>query len=323
MIGTSNCSWTTHERRGMRWKGAIAGTVLVLLSYQPASAAEEEPFYKQATRAVFRLQTHQSVCVAGRSVSEEVFPPVGTAFFVEDYLGPEPILWAVTARHVVAQHVGADLFAKVRLGADKPKDQWLRLPSQKWFVLNDGSSDKAFPTDVAVMPLTPADGYKSFVYCSGKNCPVKDPPVTGRIENQLGEDPTVPDPVLLLGFPSEGSAVGALEPFARAGIVAYSTRDARFQFDSKPMFDLGAFVIDAFGWPGNSGGPVMSQPLPLSGPLRLLGLITGSHLPSFDFSIVTPVSSIKRVLDAARIARLNAINGWLPSYKPEPHVCGR
>jgi hypothetical protein len=226
--------------------------------------AAEEPLYSQLTRAVFRLQVHRSVCTAGQGKSAERLEALGTGFFVQDFLGPEPILWVVTARHVV-EAANADLLARVRLGRASPSNEWLYLPRTKWFFAVDGAKPTEFPTDVAIMPVRRIDGYKSFTLCDGNNCPMQEPPATGRMQNQLGEDPNVPEQVLLLGFPREGPDVNALEPFARAGIVAYSSRDARFSMDGRPMLDLQAYVVDAFGWPGNSGGPLMNQPAPFSG----------------------------------------------------------
>ncbi len=116
-----------------RWVGiSVLVLVVHLGGLQTVGLAEEEPFYKQATRAVFRLQVHRSVCTAGKTASQELLQPAGTGFFVQDFMGQEPMLWVITARHVVAAS-DADLFAKVRLGAENPKDVWLRLPREKWY----------------------------------------------------------------------------------------------------------------------------------------------------------------------------------------------
>lgn len=305
------------QRRGerVRWLVLLLG----LWGALPAHAAEE-PIYTQLTRAIFRLQVHRSICTAGQTLSEEQLVPQGTGFFVQDHLGKQPVLWVVTARHVV-DGAKADLIAKVRLGSEGPRDVWLYLPRPKWLVLNDGAKEGILPTDVAVMPVRMVDGYKSFSLCEGDNCPKQDPPKTGRTENQLREDPKVPEHVFLFGFPREGPDVNALEPFARAGIVSYSSRDARFLLDKKPMIDLNAYVIDAFGWPGNSGGPVMNQPSPFSAGVRLLGLLSGAHLPIHDYSIITPVSSILRTLDAARRTGQAPVDGWRTEYPMPQRSC--
>lgn len=172
------------------------------------------------------------------------------------------------------------------------------------------------------MPVRRVGGYKSFSLCEGDNFPNQDPRKTGRIESQLREDPKVPDHIFLFGSPREGPDVNALEPFARAGIVSYSSRDARFRLDNKPMFDLQAYVIDAFGWPGNSGGPVMNQPSPFSAGVRLLGLLSGAHLPIHDYSIITPVSSIRRTLDAARNTGPLPVDAWRAQYAMPQRACG-
>jgi|CXWL01.1.fsa_nt_gi hypothetical protein len=305
--------------------------LLSLWSVLPALAAEEH-IYTQLTRAVFRLQEHRSICIAGQLRSEEQLVLQGTGFFVQDFPGKDPVLWAITARHVVDGAKG-DLIARVRLGSEKPREEWLYLPRAKWLVLKPGIKEEVvsidnvvlpqqgFPIDVAVMPIRIVDGYKSFSLCNGDNCPMEDPPKAGRIKNQLQEDPKVPDHVLLFGFPQEGPDLRALEPFTRSGIVSYSTRDAQFRIGNMSMLDVNAYVIDAFGWPGNSGGPVMNQPSPFSSGVRLLGLLTGSHQPFHDYSIITPVSSILRTLRAARLADSEPVDGWRTNYTMAQRVC--
>jgi S1-C subfamily serine protease len=299
----------------------FAAILSIVLPAVYAQAAEE-PLYSQLTRAVFRLQVHRSVCTAGQEKSAERLEALGTGFFVQDYLGPgpEPILWVVTARHVV-EAANADLLARVRLGQTPPSDEWLYLPYAKWFFAVDGAKPPEIPTDVAIMPVRRADGYKAFTLCDGDNCPMQEPPATGREQTNFGEDPDVPEQVLLVGFPTEGPDVNALEPFARAGIVAYSSRDARLSIGGRPMFDLKAYVVDAFGWPGNSGGPLMNQPSPFSRGIRLLGLLTGSHFPVHDFGIVTPVSSIRTTLDTARSTGLAPVDAWRKEYPIRPRSC--
>jgi len=300
-------------------RAALAALLTGLLAC-PAAQAADESFYAQVTKAVFRLQTHKSTCTAGRETSEETLVSQGTGFFVQDFIGPTPVLWVVTARHVV-EGADADLLAKVRLGQSPARDVWLYLPRSKWYFLQDGAKAGAFPTDVAVMQVKRVDGYKSFTVCDGDACPAQEPPASGRVANQLGEDPNVPDQVLLLGFPIEGPDPTALEPFARAGVVAYSSRNAHFSVGPRPMADSKVYVIDAFGWPGNSGGPIMNQPSVTAGGIRLLGLLTGSHTPIFDFGIVTPVSSIRATLDAARRANLTPVEAWRADYPAQPRRC--
>lgn len=302
-------------------RATIASLIFACLASQHSAWAAEEAFYTQVTRAVFRLQVRQSICTAGRPRSAEILVPVGSGFFVQDYLGQEPILWVVTARHVLAEP-GADMVAKVRLStAGNSQDVWLLLPREKWFVLEPTAPPDVFPTDVAIMPVRSVDGYKSFAFCDADKCPPVEGKPGTRMENSLAGDPTVPAPILLLGFPTEGPDAKALEPFVRAGIVAYKSRDARFQVGGKPMIDLNAYVVDAFGWPGNSGGPVMNEPGLLAPGIHLLGLVTASHAPVHDFSIVTPVSSIRRLLEEGRRAKLAPVDAWRNSYSMEPHDC--
>lgn len=297
--------------------------LLDLWSALPAHATEE-PLYSQMTRAVFRLQmVHVPTCTAGQSQSQERLLQTGTGFFVQDYRGEKPVLWAVTARHVV-DDANADLIAKVRLESrDAIRKEWLYLPRSNWFVLDDGIMEGFNPFDVAVMPIEMIDdyGYKAFTLCQVDNCPELDAPKTGHLTNQLGEDPEVPEHVLLFGFPQVGPDLKALEPFTRGGIVAYSSRDARFHIRNKPMVDPNVYVIDAFGWPGNSGGPVINEPSFFSPGIRLLGLLTGSHEPSYDFSLITPVSSILRTINVAKDKGLSPVSGWRKNYELVSRSC--
>lgn len=300
----------------LRWVVLLLG----LLSAVPVHGAEVEHLYNQLTRGVFRLQVHVSMCAPEQNKSEELLVNAGTGFFVSDYLGKEPMLWAVTARHVVDE-AKVDLIAKVRLESGGSKrEAWLSLPKSNWFVLSQEEKEGFFPTDVAVMPIQIPDGYgyKSFTLCQGDNCPEHDPPKTGRLPNHLREDPKVLEHVLLLGFPTESPdwKALALEPFARAGIVAFSSRDVRIPMGTRPMVDLDAYVIDAFGWSGNSGGPVMSEK-----GIRLLGLLSGSHLKVHDWSIITPVSSILRTLDCARHEDKAPVSGWRKEYPLVSRSC--
>ncbi len=173
------------------------------------------------------------------------------------------------------------------------------------------------------MKIPEIDGMKSFVHCSGDKCPWTDEKQTRRIENQLQEDPKVTDPILLFGFPQEGADFRAVEPFARSGIVAYGSREATLKIEGRVLVDKEAFVVDAFAWPGNSGGPVVQQPLPLSGAVRLFGLVTGAHAPIPDYSIVTPVSRIKETFEHARqLGKLNTA-AWENREPVAPVSCPR
>jgi len=63
---------------------------LVILFSQPSflngQESAKETFYEQLTRAVVRIEEHQSICTPGREWSIERDVLVGTAFFVRDRL---------------------------------------------------------------------------------------------------------------------------------------------------------------------------------------------------------------------------------------------
>ncbi|MGC9977264.1 MAG: hypothetical protein ABSC57_11245, partial [Syntrophales bacterium] len=236
-----------------------------LAQSQEKDKKKEEGFYSQLVRGVIRLEEHQSICTPGRDWSIERDVLAGTAFFIRDRLPSEGTgkidrLFLVTARHVVEKQ--ADLFARIQTGPRSSKTMVLRLPRQLWVFHPAPIQEGKFPIDVAVMMIPPTDFIKAFLHCTsddnpggcGNNEDTKQP-----LMNQVGEPPTVMDPALLLGFPGQYVAKQAVEPFARAGIVAYTAVNPDLKIDGLPFADDSVFLIDAIAFPGNSGGPVMRE----------------------------------------------------------------
>jgi hypothetical protein len=171
------------------------------------------------------------------------------------------------------------------------------------------------------MMIPQVDFLKAFLHCTsnenpggcGSNEETKQP-----FSNQVAEPPTVMDRALLLGFPTEDVAKQAPEPFARAGIVAYTATNPNLTINGLPLVDDSVFLIDALAFPGNSGGPVIREPLPLMGGVQLWGLVTGSDPFVKRYTIATSVKRIHETLVRARsIAKLNS-DAWgkqLPRLK--------
>ena len=65
------------------------------------SENNKETLYKQLTRAVVRLEEHQSICTPGLEWAYERNVPVGTAFFIVDKYNGTSKYFIVTARHVI------------------------------------------------------------------------------------------------------------------------------------------------------------------------------------------------------------------------------
>jgi len=90
----------------------------------------KETFYEQLTRAVVRIEEHQSICVPGIDWAYERNFPIGTAFFVEDKYNGVSKFFIVTARHVIEKR--ADLFTRVKINSKSNKYFVLVLPRNLW-----------------------------------------------------------------------------------------------------------------------------------------------------------------------------------------------
>jgi hypothetical protein len=56
--------------------------------------------------------------------------------------------------------------------------------------------------------------------------------------------------------------------------------------------------VHAFG--GNSGGPVLREPLPFRSDIEVWGLVTGGNLSGRDYALITPVERIQETIIYAR-----------------------
>ena len=284
-----------------------------------AQEATEEPFYQQIVRAVIRLEEHQSICVPGRDWSIEQNVTIGTGFFVQDRLpgtankGANNRFFLVTARHVVKNR--ADIFARVATGESGHDAAVLLLPRKLWVFHPEPNPEGTFPIDVAVMRVEDRDFMKAFLHCTEE----ENPEGCGEIEstgkpllNQLNKPPSVMERAIFFGFPEADITKEALEPFARAGIVAYTERNAGIRIDGRLAADTDMYFVDAPSFVGNSGGPVLRELLPGFAGIELRGLVTGGHVGGRDYAIITSVTRIRETLVHARWTE----HGWVADGHP-------
>jgi len=295
----------------------------VVYSVSANSEKDKETFYEQLTRAVVRIEEHQSICTPGLEWAYEQDVPVGTAFFVEDKFEGNSKFFIVTARHVVVSQTKkkrADLFARVRIDSSSNKYLILVLPSKLWVFHPSKPKLGYLPADVAVMQIRPINFIKSFLYCENNEDCGKDK--NGKqLKNQLNESPNVMDRAIFFGFPGGDVAKESLEPFARAGVVAYTAFNPDFRIGGRLIPDDSIYYIDSPSFPRNSGGPVLREPLPLKGGVHLWGLITGGNLRGRDYAIVTrPEIIIETIKHARTVAKLNE-EGWQKEIPQLPIKC--
>lgn len=294
---------------------------LLIVSLNTAQSQEEEKkqkegFYSQLVRAVVRLEEHQSICTPGRDWASQRDVPVGSAFFIRDRFPGEGDAeinryFLVTARHVVEHR--ADLFARVQAGPGSAETIVLRLPRQLWVFHGSSIQEGKFPIDVAVMTIPYAPFLKAFLHCMSNENPDgcgTNEETKQLFKNQVGDPPIVMDRAIFFGFPTEEVAKQGVEPLARAGIVAYTATNPDLKISGRPLIDDSVFLVDAPAFPGNSGGPVIKEPLPLRSEVKVWGLVTGGHVSGRDYAIVTSVERIRETLVYARsIAKLDT-DAW-------------
>lgn len=293
--------------------------LFILICDAPAkSDKEKETLYEQLTRGVVRLEEHQSICTPGLDWAYERNVPVGSAFFINDKYKGISKFFIVTARHVVEKR--ADLFTRVKIDSKSNKYVILVLPRNLW-VFNPSQTKRGYlPVDVAVMQIQPTNFIKTFLHCENDEDCGKDEENKQR-KNQLSESPNVMDRAIFFGFPGGDVAKESLEPFARAGVVAYTAFNPDFRIDGKLVPDDSIYYIDAPSFPGNSGGPVLREPLPLRGGVHLWGLVTGGNLVGRDYTIVTrPEKILETIKHARQISKIND-KGWRKDLPKLPIKC--
>ena len=294
-----------------------------------AQDATKEPFYQQIVRAVIRLEEHRSICVPGRDWSAEQNVTIGTGFFVEDRLPGTANKGAsrfflVSARHVVENR--ADIFARVATGKSGHDVAVLLLPRKLWVFHPEPNPEGTFPIDVAVMRVEYRDFMKTFLHCTEEENPegCGETKSTGKpLLNQLNKPPLVMERAIFFGFPGSDITKEALEPFARAGIVAYTERNAEIQIDGRLAADPDMYFVDAPSFGGNSGGPVLRELLPFRNGVELRGLVTGGNMVGRDYAIITSVTRIRETLVHARSRARRNTDGWQTVPPSLPIRCTR
>ena len=295
-----------------------------------AQEATKEPLYQQIAHAVIRLEEHRSICVPERDWSIEQNVTIGTGFFVRDRLPGTSNKGAsrfflVTARHVVENR--AYLFARVATGEIGHDAAVLLLPRKLWVFHPGPNPEGTFPIDVAVMRVEHRDFMKAFLHCTEEENPegCGESESTGKPTlNQLNKPPSVMERAIFFGFPGSDITKEALEPFARAGVVAYTERNAELRIGDRLAADPDMYLVDAPVFGGNSGGPVLRELFPLL-PLRagveLRGLVTGGHVGGRDYTIITSVTRIRETLVHARSRARRNTDGWQTVIPTLPIRC--
>jgi S1-C subfamily serine protease len=252
-------------------------------------ATKEEPFYSQAQRAIVKLTAAQGTATG-----------TATAFFVRS----NAEFYIVTAAHVA--NASFDSFTAtvpLKLADSTSVNAHMVLAKNKWITSSDRGDPTHFSVDVAAMKVIEYGGIMSFHYCS-PHCDPNNP----KDYNQLDNDPSPPDVVMVFGFPLVPGLLKISRPLGRQGIVAFVDADEDTIVIENKYFDRRGILIDIptiIG--GNSGSPVIK--IPLFGSLTLVGLISGANLGGGS-AVAEPVSRIKELLDSPEMKNASAVDPW-------------
>ena len=282
-----------------------------------ATETKKLTFYEQASKNVFQIKRHISVCFEGCEWAKEEDDLVGTGFFVQRKLDNDNQLFFVTARHVVDKEY--DLFISSPHPEDANIQLYFKLPKNLWVFHPGPNPPNMFPIDVAVMKVLVPKSIISFLYCPN-SCP-KDSDKNKPSVSQLDKSPEVAKRTIFFGFPKIPVPVGSLEPFARTGIVAFKGYNPNMKISGLVPADKTIFYVDAISFSGNSGGPVMREPLPLQGQIQLWGLITGGDRAGLDYAIVTSVERIKETIEHAIKMKIPFNDRWTIEPPSLPIKC--
>ena len=200
----------------------------------------------------------------------------------------------------------------------------LALPRSLWVFHPVPAPPGSLPIDVAVMQVTSRPFIKAFLNCptGGKDGECGRNEKTNKpFENALVESPSVMEHAIFFGFPGGDVAKQSAEPFARSGVVAYTAPNPELKISNKPVVHDSVYFVDAPAFPGNSGGPVLREPLPLRSGVQLWGLVTGRSPIGKDYAIVTRPEKIAETLAHARkTAKINE-DGWSTKLPSLPLKC--
>ena len=305
-----------------RWRKrtiVFLSILAIVASGQKVTAEEPsqvDSVYTQAIRNVVLIKELQSVCTLGLAKPRQNLVTLGTGFYVTRDVDGDLSTWLVTARHVVDNH--ADLIAKAR--AENNNEAFLVLPGIKWIYHPGPNPGGYLPVDVAVMKVFVPGNTVAFWYCVGQ-CSI-DLKTKQQHMNHLEGLPEPTDHVLFFGYPAGDVNPDEVPPFVRSGIVAYALRNPGFTINGLQPADEKMFYVDALSFAGNSGGPVMLEPNPIFGKVRLWGLVTGSS-PSRNYTIVTSVTRIKEAIEHAITQSVIPQDSWTRTLPPLEHTCSK
>ena len=313
----------------MRNRVVTGGLFILLVLFGQKVLAQEpkkEPFYQQIVRAVVRIEKHQSICVPGLEWAIEQDVTVGTGFFVNDRVvkngSAARRFFLVTARHLVENQ--GDLFARVAMNETGDDTAVLVLPRDRWVFHPGPNPPGTFPIDVAVARVERTEFIKAFLHCREEDNPEdcgKSANTDKQRISQLKGPPSVTERTIFFGFPAGDITRRALEPFARAGVVAYTESNPQLRIGGRVSADSQLYLIDAPSFAGNSGGPVLRELLPFMGPIEVRGLVTGGHSRGRDYAIITSVTRIQETVVYARSRANRNRDGWQSNSPTLPIRC--
>ena len=171
------------------------------------------------------------------------------------------------------------------------------MPKNLWIFHPGPNPPGKLPIDVEVMKVKVPNTVINFVYCL--NSYPKDSDKKTKIYNHLLESPKVTNRAIFFGYPKIPVPVGSIEPFARTGIVVFKGYNPKLTINGLVPAEETIYYLDAISFAGNSGGPVMREPLPLQNKILLWGLVTGGDRVGLDYAIVTLVEIIKETIEHA------------------------
>lgn len=246
---------------------------------------------------------------------------IGTGFFYGDLIKETPDkknlynTFLVTNKHVLNGHNNVMIrFNSQVTNASKDYD----------LVLIDNSGNRQWighpsdDVDVAILPINIGEaineGMKGSFFQSDR--------FVSTISNMISTGSSEGDFVYVLGFPMGILSADRQHVFVRGGVISRITD--LYEGKSKD------FVIDAFVFPGNSGGPVISKPemMQISGTSspktsNLIGLVK-SYLPYNDVAIsqqtgkprvifedntgLTLVEPVDRIIETINFFKQHSIN---------------
>ena len=207
---------------------------------------------------------------------------IGTGFLFGDLVEVTPdtlnkyVVYLVTNKHVLNNLDNIHVRFNPQTG-QSAKDYPVALKDKDGKQIWTGNSDPEI--DVAVLQVNIQNVRNEAMKCSF----FQSDKHTADTNELIAREASEGDPVFVMGFPMGIVAADRQHVFVRGGIIS-RIKDL-FEKRSKD------FVVDAFVFPGNSGGPVVSKPennsiqgTKFSNQASLIGIIK-SYIPYSDVAI--------------------------------------